>query len=127
MNKFYKKNKSSGVNKMIESYNFGKIIINSEEYHSDIIIYKDSIDDKWWRRESHHLRIEDIEKILDNKPETLIIGTGCYGLMKVPLELIKYLESNNIEVIIKKTKAACDEYNKLYQKKNVVAAFHLTC
>ena len=112
---------------MIESYNFGKIIINSKEFHSDIIIYKNSIDDKWWRRESHNLRIEDIKKILENKPETLIIGTGYYGLMKVPLELIKYLESNNIEVIIKKTKDACDEYNTLYQKKNVVAAFHLTC
>jgi hypothetical protein len=47
--------------------------------------------------------------------------------MKVPLELIKYLESNNIKVIIKRTKNACDEYNTLYQKKNVIAAFHLTC
>lgn len=56
-----------------------------------------------------------------------IIGTGCYGLMKVPLELIKYLNSNNIEVIIKKTKDTCDEYNTLHQKKNVVATFHLTC
>ncbi len=112
---------------MIENYNFGKIIINSEEYHSDIIIYKKSIDDKWWRRESHRLCIEDIKNILDNKPEILIIGTGYYGLMKVPSELIKYLESNNIEVIIKKTKAACDEYNTLHQKKNVVAAFHITC
>jgi len=112
---------------LIESYNFGKIIINSKEYHSDIIIYKNSIDDKWWRKESHNLCIEDIKKILDNKPAALIIGTGYYGLMKVPLELIKYLESNNIEVIIKKTKDACDEYNTLHQKKNVVAAFHLTC
>ena len=112
---------------MIESYNFGKIIINSEEYHSDIIIYKNSIDDKWWRKKSHNLCIEDIQEIFDKKPEVLIIGTGYYGLMKVPLELIKYLESNNIEVIIKKTKDACDEYNTLYQKKNVIAAFHLTC
>jgi len=112
---------------MIESYNFGKIIINSKEYHSDIIIFKNSIDDKWWRRESHNLCIEDIKKILDNKPETLIIGTGYYGLMKVPSELIKYLESKNIEVIIKRTKDACDEYNTLHQKKNVVAAFHLSC
>ena len=112
---------------MIESYNFGKIIINSKEYNSDIIIYKNSIDDKWWRRESHNLCIEDIKKILDNKPEALIIGTGYYGLMKVPLELIKYIESNNINVIIKKTKDACDEYNTLHLKKNIVAAFHLTC
>jgi hypothetical protein len=112
---------------MIESYNFGKIIINSNEYHSDIIIYKNSIDDEWWRRESHNLCVDDIKEIIDKKPDVLIIGTGYYGLMKVPLELIKYLESNNIEVIIKKTKDACDEYNTLYKKKNTIAAFHLTC
>jgi hypothetical protein len=31
------------------------------------------------------------------------------------------------EVIIKKTKDACDEYNALHSKKNIIAAFHLTC
>ena len=45
---------------MIESYNFGKITINSKEYHSDLIIYMNRIDDKWWRKEGHNLCIEDI-------------------------------------------------------------------
>jgi len=109
MNKFYNNLKSTGENKVIESYNFGKIIINSKKYNSDIIIYKNSIDDKWWRRESHNLCIEDIKKILDNKPETLI-----NGLMKVPEELIEHIKSSGIkQVIVKKTGDACNEYNKL--------------
>ena len=113
---------------MIESYNFGKIIINSKEYHSDIIIYKNNIDDKWWRRESHNLCIEDIKEIIDKKPDTLIIGTGYYGLMKIPEGLIEHTKSSGIkQVIVKKTGDACNEYNKLYKKKNIVAAFHLTC
>ena len=112
---------------MIESYKFGEIIINGKKYNSDLIILKDRIYDNWWRKEGHNLCIDDLKKIINKKPDILIIGTGSFGLMKVPLELIKYLESNNIEVIIKRTKAACDEYNTLYQKKNVVAAFHLTC
>jgi len=113
---------------MIESYNFGKIIINSEEYHSDIIIYKNNVDDKWWRRESHNLCIEDIKKILDNKPEALIIGTGYYGLMKVPEELIEHIKLSGVkQVIVKNTGDACNEYNKLCKRKNIVAAFHLTC
>lgn len=112
---------------MIENYSFGQIFINKEKYNSDLIIFKDHIYDSWWRKEGHNLCIDDITEIIDKKPDTLIIGTGYYGLMKVSEELIKYLESNNIEVIIKKTKDACDEYNTLHQKKNVVAAFHLTC
>jgi len=112
---------------MIESYKFGEIIINGKKYNSDLIILKDRIYDNWWRKEGHNLCIDDLKKIIDKKPDILIIGTGSFGLMKVSLELINYLETNNIEVIIKKTKEACDEYNKLYQKENVVAAFHLTC
>ena len=112
---------------MIESYSFGQILINGKKHNSDLIIFKDHIFDNWWRREGHKLCIDDIEEIINKKPDILIIGTGYYGLMKVPLELIKYLEANNIEVIIKKTKDACDEYNALHQKKNIIAAFHLTC
>jgi hypothetical protein len=112
---------------MIESYKFGEIIINGKRYSSDLIIFKDHIFDNWWRKEGHNLCIEDIKEIINKQPDILIIGTGYFGLMKVSSELIKYLESNNIEVIIKRTKDACDEYNARQQKKNVIAAFHLTC
>ncbi|MEA1939557.1 MAG: MTH938/NDUFAF3 family protein, partial [Candidatus Caldatribacteriota bacterium] len=112
---------------MIENYSFGKITINRKKYNSDLIIYENSVDDTWWRKEGHNLRIEDIHIILDKNPEVLIIGTGAYGLMKVSSDLIEYLKSKNIRVIIKKTKDACDEYNHLSQNKKVIAALHLTC
>jgi hypothetical protein len=113
---------------VIELYNFGKIIINSKEYHSDIIIYKNSIDDKWWRKEGHNLCIDDIKEIINKKPDILIIGTGSFGLMKVPKELIEKIKSSGIkQVIVKKTGEACTEYNKLYKTNKIIAAFHLTC
>ncbi|MEN3190684.1 MAG: MTH938/NDUFAF3 family protein [Atribacterota bacterium] len=112
---------------MIESYSFGQIIIDGKKYNSDLIIYKNDINSNWWRKEGHNLYIEDVQDIINKKPEVIIVGTGYYGLMKVSTELIKYLESKGIELIIKKTKDACDEYNKLYKDKKVVAAFHLTC
>ena len=112
---------------MIENYSFGQMLINGKEYNSDLIIFKDYINSNWWRREGHNLCIDDIEEIINEKPEIVIVGTGYYGLMKVTSELIKYLESIGIDLIIKKTKDACDEYNKLYKKKNTIAAFHLTC
>jgi hypothetical protein len=112
---------------MIENYSFGQILINGKKYNSDLIIFKDYIYDKWWRKEGHNLYIEDIQEILNKKPEIIIVGTGYYGLMKVTSELIKYLESIGIELIIKKTKDSCDEYNKLYKNKKVIAALHLTC
>ena len=112
---------------MIESYSFGQILINGKKYNSDLIIFKDRINDSWWRKEGHNLHIDDIQEIINKKPEIIIIGTGSFGLMNVSSDLKKYLESMGIEVIIKKTKDACDEYNTLYKKKKVIAAFHLTC
>ena len=113
---------------MIESYKFGQMIIDKKIYNSDLIIFKDCISDSWWRREGHNLHIDDIQEIVNEKPEVLIIGTGYYGLMKVPEELIKYIYSSGIDkIIVKKTKDACNEYNTLYKKKKVIAAFHLTC
>lgn len=112
---------------MIESYKFGQIMINGKTYNSDLIIFTDHINNTWWRREGHNLYIEDIQEIINKKPEIIIIGTGFFGLMKVSSDLIKYLESIGIKVIIKTTKDASDEYNKLYKKKKVIAAFHLTC
>jgi len=112
---------------MIENYSFGQILIDGKKYNSDLIIFKDHIYEGWWRKEGHNLCIDDIKKIINEKPEIIIIGTGFSGLMKVSADLIKYLESMGIETIVKKTKDACDEYNTLYKKKKVIAAFHLTC
>ena len=113
---------------MIESYKFGQIIINGKKYNSDLIIFKDHIYDSWWRKEGHNLCIDDIKEIINKKPDILIIGTGHFGLMKVPKELIENVKSSGIkQVIVKKTGDACNEYNKLCKKKNIVAAFHLTC
>ena len=113
---------------MIENYSFGQIIIDKKIYNSDLIIFKDRINDSWWRKEGHNLCIDDIKEIIDKKPDTLIIGTGNFGLMKVPEELIEHIKSSGIkQVIVKKTGDACNEYNKLCKKKNIVAAFHLTC
>jgi len=113
---------------MIKNYSFGQILINGKKYNSDLIIFKDYIYDSWWRKEGHNLCIDDIKEIIDKKPDTLIIGTGYYGLMKVPEELIEHIKLSGIkQVIVKKTGDACNEYNKLCKKKNIVAAFHLTC
>lgn len=113
---------------MIENYSFGQMLINGKIYNSDLIIFKDHIYGSWWRKEGHNLCINDIKEIINKKPNVLIIGTGYSGLMQVSKELIENIKSSGIkQVIVKKTGDACNEYNKLCKKENIVAAFHLTC
>ena len=113
---------------MIESYDFGRIVVDGKEYTTDLIVFPDRVKAGWWRKEGHRLYIADIEEAVEEQPEVLVVGTGYSGLMKVPAETKKYIEERGIEIIIQPTKQACETYNKLIQSgKEAVAAFHLTC
>jgi len=112
---------------MIDSYHFGHIIIDGREYTSDVIIFPDRVKAGWWRIEGHTLHTEDIEDVIGEKPEILIIGTGYAGMMRVLAETTQRLKSEGIELIIEKTRRACETYNQLSKSKRVVAALHLTC
>ena len=112
---------------MIESYAFGKIVIDGKEYTGDVIIFSDRIKADWWRKEGHRLHVEDLVEVLEEQPEMLIIGTGYYGYMEVPRETRELLEQRGIEVIAEKTSEACDTYNKLTGNKKAIVALHLTC
>jgi len=115
------------VIEMINSYEFGYIVIDGKSYTSDVIIYPQRIDANWWRKEGHLLFPQDIKEVIEEKPEVLIIGTGDFGLMKVPPETLKYIKSKGIEVKTKPTRLACQLYNEIYNSQKTIAALHLTC
>lgn len=112
---------------MIDTYSFGLVVVNGRRYSSDVIVYRDRVRENWWRRSGHHLSIEDIEEVIEERPEVLIIGTGSSGVMKVPKEVVEFIRGRGIEVHVLRTKEACELFNKLEKTRNVVAALHLTC
>ena len=112
---------------MIDSYTFGRIVIDGESYNSDVIIYSDNVDYNWWRKESHLLQKDDLSDIINYEPEILIVGTGDPGLMQVPEETIRLLKSKEIQLIVDNTENACKTYNEFKKNKKVIAALHLTC
>ncbi len=111
----------------IEAYEFGSIVIDGKRYSSDLIILPGRIRENWWRKEGHLLSIEDIEEVIEEKPDLLIIGTGANGVMRVPQEIKSYLESRGIETIITNSFEATSLFNKLSPLKKVACALHLTC
>ena len=114
--------------RMIDSYNFGRICINGEIYTKDVIIRPNKVQGNWWRKQGHKLAIEDIREIIEqDNPETLVVGTGKFGLMKILPETEAYLSRNNVRIIAQKTDDACKTFNKLSEAGKVIGAFHLTC
>ena len=112
---------------MIESYRFGCIVIDGKSYTSDVIIYPDRVHANWWRRQGHRLAPEDLKGVATEQAETLIVGTGSSGLMRVPPETLEYLTSKGFEVIVQNTHDACQTYNRLSEQGRVMAVLHLTC
>lgn len=111
----------------IDSYSFGRIVINGKTYTSDVIIYPARVDDSWWRREGHLLQFADLSELLQAKPDVLVIGTGYAGVMRVPRETIDLITAQGIEVKVERTSKAVALYNALQNGRMVIAALHITC
>lgn len=113
---------------MIESYDFGEIVIDGKTYTSDIIIYPECVNSSWWRKTSHELGAYDIpDEVFKQNPDLILVGTGSPGLMKVLPESKKLIESKGIKLLVEDTQKACETYNQLSKKQKVIALFHLTC
>jgi hypothetical protein len=113
---------------MIDSYGFGRIVIDGKKYTSDVIIFPNRVMSDWWRKEGHRLHINDLDEVLKEKVEVLVVGTGYFGLMKIPAETKEFMESKGLELVIQPTREAYKTYNSLVTSgKKIAAALHLTC
>jgi hypothetical protein len=111
----------------IESYAFGRIVINGTTYTTDVIIYPGKVDPSWWRNEGHRLGPGDLIEALKAKPDVLIIGTGYAGVMRVPQDTVDQISAQGVVVKVERTSRAVTLYNELQAAGTVIAALHLTC
>jgi len=101
--------------------------IDGVMYTSDLIVFVDHVKSDWYRVDGHKLHFEDIGEVLKAKPEILVVGKGCYGLVKILPETEKILQTEGIKLIAEKTGKAYKIFNELSKSSGVVGAFHLTC
>jgi hypothetical protein len=114
---------------MIDSYSFGNIVIDKMAYKNDVIVFPDRVQPEWWRKEGHHLQLEDIQHAIDDcRPRSLVVGTGKFGIMRVSNEVIQYCEDRDIRFYAEATEKAVKMYNRLILTDDkILGAFHLTC
>jgi hypothetical protein len=111
----------------IEDYSFGSIRIDGRTYSADLIVLPDRVVPNWWRREGHNLVPEDLADVLAAPPQTLVVGTGSPGMMKVPPATREALLALGIEVIVEPTSQAIQTYNRISSESTAAACLHLTC
>lgn len=113
---------------LIDSYSFGRMVVDGREYDEDLIIFPDRIKAHWWRGDGHTLSIADLEDVIKYKPEILVVGTGASGRMQVEPQTKDALRREGIKCVVELTGDAKKIFNEHVKKgTNVVGAFHLTC
>jgi len=114
---------------------FGAVVVDGKT-HMDVLVVRDKIVDretlvKGWFEEhkhSHHTVYEhELRRLLEEKPEVIIIGNGQSSVLKVPQSVVKEIRQRNIELIVLETPKAIEEYNELSKIKRVNALIHTTC
>ena len=113
---------------MIENFSFGSITISGKQYTSDLKIINGQVYPDWLRKTGHSVDNSDVADFLKAKTDSLIIGTGVFGSMKLNVQLKQHLTDHGIQVIEEPTIIAIGLFNLMYaDDKNVAAGFHLTC
>lgn len=112
----------------IDSFAFGRMVVDGRAYGSDLRIFPDGrIADNWWRRRGHGLVMADIEDLVTAAPEVLVIGTGVNGRLRPDPALAAALADRGIELTAGPNAAAVAAFNRLAGRRRVAAGFHLTC
>ncbi len=135
---------------MIEEYKFGSITIDGKTYDYDIEVRWTGEILKWWRKESHIIDFGDIQRAIDQNPDTIVVGTGESGLAKVTDTLKQEVKGKRNELIIDRTEQATKTFNIIVEEhsffstlrfarlneesqeeegkqRKVIGLFHLTC
>jgi len=112
----------------IDSYQFGKIVIDGTAYNSDCLILGNSVQANWRRKQGHLLAVEDLQSVIAVKPSVLVVGCGASGLMKISEDIGQVLREHGIELFTANTNKAVARFNELAgEGENVAGALHLTC
>jgi hypothetical protein len=111
----------------IERYRFGQMVVDGKVHARDLVLLPERVVANWWRKDGHRLDIDDLQEVLSANPDVLVVGTGAYGLMKVPQETCQAIEDAGIRLRVARTGEAWQIYNSLCEGYPTAGAFHLTC
>jgi len=111
----------------IESYRFGRMVVDGKSHIRDLILLPDRVVANWWRKEGHRLLPDDLGEVLAAAPEVLVVGTGAFGMMRVAPETEEALRSAGVELRVAPTEEAMRIYNDIRERRRTAGAFHLTC
>jgi hypothetical protein len=116
----------------IDSFKFGSITIDGNKYTHDVLIRPNGEVKKRKKKlskaiygTSHTISLEEAKHIDKMHANTLLIGTGQYGRVKLSAEAEEIFAKKGCEVILLPTPQAIQVWNEMEQE--AIGFFHITC
>jgi hypothetical protein len=110
----------------IESYTFGRIVVDGREETADVIVLPGRVVRNWRRRDGHSLVLADLDAVLDELPGRLVLGTGANGRLRPDPVTLELLRQRGVDVEALPTDEAVRRFQEL-DPAATAAALHLTC
>lgn len=117
----------------INGTEFGHITINGQKYGQVLIVGEQILERDYDRLNrlfgtSHQIGDWEVEKLLEQNPEIIIIGTGQSGMLNVDQNFCDKTKNSGVEIITNITPKAIKIYNeKVKEGRRVNALIHTTC
>jgi hypothetical protein len=115
-----------------EKTSFGTITIDGQTYNHDVHI---RLDGKVTKRKkklskqvygtSHTLSVDEAHHIYEEGAETLIIGTGQYGMVNLSDEARLFFDAKTLKVVMEPTPKAIELWNRTDGE--LIGLYHITC
>jgi uncharacterized protein len=110
-----------GVQNTVTGYGNGYIEINRQRYEASLVLLPDRIAPDWVRGGFAALTEADLRRLLDFRPELVLLGTGARQRFPQPALLRPLIEAR-IGFEVMDLQAACRTYNILMGEGRRVAA-----
>ena len=104
----------------IKNYEKRTLFIDDKKYTDNLVVTNQSVE-KWGFNNKDVLGMKDFEKIIDKKPEIIILGTGADFIIPEP-NIINSIQKNGIGFEFMITESACKTFNLLVSEKRKVIA-----
>jgi hypothetical protein len=114
----------------IDSFSFGRIVVDGTEYRRDLILLPDRVEHPWWREAGGHVFApRDLGPLLEVPDLAVaVLGIGAHGCVQVPPETHRAFAGREIELVVRRTPEAVARFNELQAAgRSVAAGLHLTC
>jgi len=110
---------------VVTGFGEGWIRVGADEYREGIVLLPDRVVTGWAPAGFDALSADDFERLLESKPEIVLLGTGARQRFPHP-RLLRELYEARIGVETMDTHAACRTFNILVaESRRVVAALAL--